>query len=266
MNIFFILLETIIISSLLYSFLYLKTKINIKFLHIDNIGVIIIISITGIIFNIITIIPLWFIILVCQPLLITLLAFIFTMWRFWRTPNRKMVAKDNEIVSPADGNVIYIKKIKAGEMPVSVKGKRISKLEEITKTNLLTGDCWLIGINMTLFDVHKNCSPVNGEIILQHYVTGRFFSLKSPESETENERNTFIIQTGNYKVGVVQIASRLVRKIDSYIGKGDFVKKGDWIGMIRFGSQVDVIIPHNCKVLVNVTNQVYAKKTIIAEF
>jgi len=86
-----------------------------------------------------------------------------------------MVAKDNEIVSPADGNVIYIKKIKAGEMPVSVKGKRISNLKEITKTDMLSNDCWLIGINMTLFDVHKNCSPVNGEIILHIMFLADFF-------------------------------------------------------------------------------------------
>lgn len=249
----------------MYLFFYWKTHMRIKYLYIDNIVVIIISWLLGLFFNFSLNIHLKYI-LVLLPVFILSFGFLITMIRFWRTPNRRITAKENEIVSPADGNVIYIKKIKAGEMPVSVKGKRILNLTEITKTDMLTNDCWLIGINMTPFDVHKNCAPINGEIILQYYTPGDFFSLKSSESETENERNTFVIQNSDYKVGVVQIASRLVRKIESYVSKGEIVRKGDWIGMIRFGSQVDVIIPHNCKVLVNVTNQVYAKKTIIAEF
>jgi len=253
------------ISTSMYLFLHWKTHMRIKYLFIDNVIVIIISWLLEILFLFTLNIP-WQYLLIFVLVSIPSIGFFITMIRFGRIPKRHIKARENEIVSPADGNIIYIKKIKAGEIPLSVKGKMISKLEEITKTDILNNDCWLIGINMTLFDVHKNCAPINGKIILKHYTPGKFFSLKNPESETENERNTFVIQNGDYKICIVQIASRLVRKIDNYVSKGDFVKKGDWIGMIRFGSQVDIIIPHNCKVLVNVTNQVYAKKTIIAEF
>jgi len=73
-----------------------------------------------------------------------------------------------------------------------------------------------------------------------------------------------IIQNGDYKVGVVQIASRLVRRIDSYVKVGDFIKKGDWYGMIRFGSQVDVILPDKFSIKIKVGKQIYAANTIIA--
>jgi len=187
------------------------------------------------------------------------------MIRFWRTPKRKIKAQSNEVVSPADGNVIYIKKVESGETPVSIKGKKLSKLDEITKTNLLTTPCWLIGINMTPFDVHKNCSPIDGEIIFNQHTQGKFLSLKLAESEAENERNTFIIQNDKIRVGVVQIASKLVRRIDTYKTKGTAVKKGEWIGMIRFGSQVDILLPIKAKIKLTIEQQTYAGKTIIAE-
>ena len=82
---------------------------------------------------------------------------------------------------------------------------------------------------------------------------------------TENERHTYVIKNEEYEVGVVQIASKRVRRIDSYVEEGQSVKMGDWIGMIRFGSQVDLFLPIEAKIQVKTEQQVYAKKTIVAE-
>jgi phosphatidylserine decarboxylase len=192
------------------------------------------------------------------------LAFAYTMIRFWRTPVRKVTAKENEIISPADGNIIYIKKIEAGDVPVSVKNGKSFRLNELTKTDLLNTPCWLIGINMTPFDVHKNCSPIDGNIALTAHFEGKFLSLKEADALVENERNTYVIENNRLKIGVVQIASRLVKRIDVYVKQGQTVKRGDWIGMIRFGSQVDVILPIAYEPCISLGQQVYAATSVIA--
>lgn len=256
--IFFI---TSIFSTLIYVYLHIRTKINLKYVFQDNIFIILIAFLITIIFFKSLLLQ-----IMAIPLLVISLIFGLTMIRFWYSPKRKITAKENEIVSPADGNVIYVKKIEKNEIPISIKVKSSLKLNELTKTNLLNTPCWLIGINMTLFDVHKNCAPINGKVILNKHFNGKFYSLKSHNALCENERNTYIIRNEQIQIGVVQIASKRVRRIDSYIKEGQFIKKGEWLGMIRFGSQVDVIIPENCNIKIEVGQQVYAIKTIIADY
>jgi len=82
---------------------------------------------------------------------------------------------------------------------------------------------------------------------------------------TENERHTYVIENKLCRVGVVQIASKRVKRIDSYVKQGDAVKQGEWLGMIRFGSQVDVFLPLEAKINIELRQQVYAAKTILAE-
>jgi phosphatidylserine decarboxylase len=187
------------------------------------------------------------------------------MIRFWSSPKRKSTASETAIISPADGRIIYIHKINKQEMPFSIKKNKSIQLIELIKTDILNNPCWLVGINMTLFDVHKNCAPITGRIILQKYFRGQFLSLKNNRYLKENERNTFVIENGFTKVGIIQIASRRVRKIDLYVNQGDDVKRGQWLGMIRFGSQVDIIIPANYCIKVNIKDQVFAGKTLIAD-
>jgi len=260
----FLLLESAVVSTLLYLYLHKKTRISLKFLFLDNVGVIILSTLLA--WGLVSLLGAdWqWVPYLLTPGFVVGIAFAFTMVRFWRTPRRKIVAGTNEIVSPADGNVIYITRVDAGEVPVSIKGKRYSRLEELTKTDLLDKPCWLVGINMTPFDVHKNCAPIDGRILLNRHFDGKFLSLKEAQALTENERNTYIIGNDQLKVGIVQIASRLVRRIDSYVKEGAGVKKGDWLGMIRFGSQVDVIIPIDFEVNVNLKDQIYAGETILA--
>ncbi len=117
---------------------------------------------------------------------------------------------------------------------------------------------------MTPFDVHKNCAPVEGKVTFSKHTKGSFLSLKDPRSQVQNERHTYVISNGDELFGVVQTASRLVRRIDSYVELNQVVSQGQWIGMIRFGSQVDLLIPSQYQVQIQIGDQVYAGQTIIS--
>lgn len=265
-----ILITTIITSTLMYFYLRFKTRMNIRHLYIDNLLVIAVTSLLlyGIIFlfnlNIDTTLALLFS-AISIPL-VAGLGYALTMIRFWSTPKRAVKAGEHQLISPADGNILYIKKVKAHDIPISIKKGLEAKLVEITQTDLLTQPCWLVGINMTPFDVHKNCSPVNGKVKFLKHINGEFASLKHPEAVLRNERHTIVIESeSGEKFGITQTASKMVRRIDSYVKEGDSIQKGDWFGMIRFGSQVDFIFPEQYNVKVQVGQQVYAVKSIIAE-
>lgn len=200
------------------------------------------------------------------PVVIVPAAYAMIQIRFWRTPKRAIKSGQQDILSPADGNVIYINHVTDPGQIVSIKNGRLSDLTEISQTDLISLPCWHIGINMTPFDVHKNCSPISGKLLLSKHITGSFHSLKEFLSMTENERHTYVIESDKGRIGVVQIASRRVRRIDTYVQEGSDLKVGDWIGMIRFGSQVDVFLPENSNPEVRIKQQVYARKTILARW
>lgn len=249
-------------STFWYLYLHKKTRINIKFVYIDNIIVIGLSMLLLAVEKYISPNYLWFISI---PFIVLGLSFILTMIRFWRTPNRSIKAKAGEIVSPADGNIIYIKEIPSGTIPISIKNGLEASIEEISQTNLLNQGGWLIGINMTPFDVHKNCAPIGGKIVLNEHINGEFLSLKEPTALIQNERNTLVLETPSKEYfGIIQTASKLVRRIDSYVKTGQNIEQGDWFGMIRFGSQVDLILPKEYQVNVKLGEQTYAKSTIIA--
>ncbi len=258
--IYWLVIYILIINTIMYVFIKYITHMRVQYFFIDNI----IVALLGITVGLI---------LREHPALsftistisLPVFAYLGIQLHFWRSPNRKLVAKDNEIVSPADGNIIYINKIEKKQDFISIKNGKIFNLTEMTQTDMITKPCWQIGINMTPFDVHKNCSPIDGKVILSKHITGKFHSLKEYIALIENERHTYVIANDFCQVGVVQIASRRVRRIDSYVTEGQYVKKGEWIGMIRFGSQVDVFLPIEAKINVKLKQQVYAKKSIIAE-
>jgi phosphatidylserine decarboxylase len=198
-------------------------------------------------------------------LLITLSA---AMYRFYRDPERVPTATDKVILSPADGKIIYVTPVAKNAPLVSTKGKHNFRLEEITSTPLLPDTAYLVGIEMNLLNVHVNRSPIGGKIILQKHIHGSFLSLGKPGSEVLNERVSTVIDHGDFRVGVVQIASRLVRQIVSYLKEGDPVRIGQRIGMIRFGSQVDVAFPalRHLEVTVQPGDAVKAGITVLAKY
>lgn len=262
----FYFFETVFLSCLLYLFFHKKAKISLNFLYKDNLVVIFFTLIVILLLGYLKSSFLERVTFILIPILIVTFFLIIFWFRFWRTPKRKCNATENQVVSPADGNVIYIKRVESRDIPVSIKNGVSVKLEELLKTNILNGPCWLIGINMTPFDVHKNCAPVKGKVILNKHFNGKFLSLKNPEALVQNERNTIVIKNADGDLfGVVQTASRLVRRIDTYISEGIEISQGDWYGMIRFGSQVDIILPIAYIPKVKLKEQVYAIETIIAE-
>ena len=196
---------------------------------------------------------------------ITLLALVAA---FYRDPERTPPETERVILSPADGEVVYVNRVERGSALVCTKGERKYKLDEITDTDLLANAAYLVGINMNQLNVHVNRSPVEGRIILQKRIRGKFISLRKQEAPTVNERVTTIIDSGAFKIAVVQIASRLVRRIASYLGEGDRVRIGQRMGVIRLGSQVDVAIPEieNLSINVKPGDEVRAGVSVIARY
>jgi phosphatidylserine decarboxylase len=253
-----LLVYSLTLSTAFYYWLRIKTHMQASLMLVDN-------PIVGLIAFCVAYYVIGFRLtsLILIPVSIPVVSFLLIQLRFWRTPKRKISALPNEIVSPADGNVIYVNRIDHGDDFISIKNGKLSTLFEFTQSDLLHKPCWQIGINMTPFDVHKNCSPIQGKIMQSLHVNGKFHSLKEFLSLTENERHTYVIANDKYRVGVVQIASKRVKRIDSYVKEGDVLEKGDLIGMIRFGSQVDVFLPINTTIQVSVGEQIYAQKTVI---
>jgi phosphatidylserine decarboxylase len=252
----------LVFNTLLYYYLHNKTHIHKKYIFFD--GILSNLLTTLIFFYLGSLIPGLLIIKMAIFLAVLLwMDFLFAMLRFWRTPIRKVVAKPGELVSPADGKVIYIREYDASN-PQAIKNERISNLNELTDIHFGKERSVQVGINMTPFDVHKNCAPIAGEITLSYHHNGKFLSLKNDKAFHENERHTTVLKNGEENFAIVQIASRLVRRIDSYIVEGQALEQGQWFGMIRFGSQVDLVMPAAYKVNVDIGQQVYARKTIIA--
>jgi phosphatidylserine decarboxylase len=190
------------------------------------------------------------------------------LYRFYRDPERIPPAEDGVVVSPADGEVLYVRQARKGTLPVSTKRGRDYELVELTKTPLSYDDAVVIGIGLSFLDVHVNRSPIAGTVALHRRYPGLFASLRQPEMVFENERATMIIEREGLQVGVVMIASRLVRRIVAYVKEGEVVGVGQRIGMIRFGSQVDVVLPRRHDVVVDVRegDRVKAGETIVARF
>lgn len=159
-------------------------------------------------------------------------ALTFFMVVFFRDPERKVEVSDTYMVSPADGTVIDIRDRK-------------------------------ICIFMFFQNVHVNRAPISGKIKEITYKKGGYLPAYRKDSE-RNERNEFIIHTKYGDVSVTQIAGTIARRIVSYSSVNDSIEQGQRIGMIRFGSRVDVTIPQNFDIMVRKGERVLAGKTIIA--
>jgi len=195
------------------------------------------------------------------------LAFGVLAWRFYRDPERTPPPEEGAVVSPADGEIVYVRRSTDGKLPVATKVGRDYQLEELTKTELRSGDAYVIGIAMSFLDVHVNRSPVEGVVTMTRHFPGKFGSLRDPEMTFENERATTVIETTTgLQVAVVQIASRLVRQIVSYVDVGQKIGRGERLGIIRLGSQVDLVLPatDGLEVCVAAGDRVRAGQSVLA--
>lgn len=261
-----VVLSTFLLSTAMFIFWTAKGGFNKKYLYTDNV----LLSVTASIINVVIYksiqIPFWIVVpFICGTTVLLLFTALF-FYRFFRDPVRDIPGNENDIVSPADGRVIYIKELEVNQTPVSVKKKRIANISEITKTDILQQPCYLVGIAMTLFDVHYNRAPIDGEIILVKHTPGTSIGLNTPESTLTNERNTTVFKRADgIMAGVVQIAARGVNRCIVMSKEGEILKRGEKFGKIRWGSQADLIIPRNTEIMVREGEQIFAGKTIIGK-
>lgn len=266
MEIIIIVLSTVLLSTAMFIFWVAKGGFNKRFLYTDNIALAIVSSFINIAIYKLIDMPFWLMTpFVCGTVVLILFILLF-FYRFFRNPQRVIPGEMNDIVSPADGRVIYIKELEANQIPVTIKKKRVASIQEITKTDILEQPCYLIGIAMTLFDVHYNRAPIDGKVIMVKHTPGTSIGLNTPESTLTNERNTTVFQREDgVMAGVVQIAARGVNRCIVMSKEGDVLKRGEIFGKIRWGSQADLVIPRNCEILVREGEQVHAGSTIIAK-
>jgi phosphatidylserine decarboxylase len=161
---------------------------------------------------------------------------------FFRNPQRKFQDEKNLVISPADGKVI--------------------KIDDVELEGSMSGRFKKISIFMNVFNVHVNRAPYNGTIEKIIYHKGKFLSANLDKASAENERNEIMIRTPDGKVvWVVQIAGLIARRIVCWTASGTTVSKGERIGMIRFGSRVEVFLPADSSIVVKLDDQVRAGKT-----
>ena len=174
------------------------------------------------------------------------IAWIVTLFilQFFRDPLRTKSSKKNVILSAADGKVIAIEKM----------------------TNPYTNKSSIkVSVFMNVFNVHSNKCPVDGKILEKYYYPGKFLNAALSKASQENERCAITIQTKEKKtITCVQIAGLIARRILCYKDKGDEVKAGERYGFIKFGSRVDLYLPTNASIKVNLGQTVKNTETIIA--
>ncbi|MBN1823156.1 MAG: phosphatidylserine decarboxylase [Endomicrobiales bacterium] len=157
---------------------------------------------------------------------------------FFRDPARDVTAKENELVSPGDGKVMEI---------VEENGEKI------------------IRIFLSVFDVHIQRAPFDGTLAKVEYRPGRCLPAYKPEAHILNEQNVFYIDTKKGRITVKQIAGILARRVVSWKKDGDILKKGEKIGIIKFGSQVDVHMPVTAEIRVKQGDKVAGNTSVLAE-
>ena len=165
---------------------------------------------------------------------------------FFRDPHRSGAARHVDVLSPADGTVVLLKDVPDGEI-----------WEGLTRQ---------LSIFMSVFDVHVNRAPITGKIIHYRYNAGKKIAAMSHKSSEENEQN-LVVMTDNRgaTLAIKQIAGLLARRIVFDKKEGDEVARGERIGMIKFGSRVDVFFPPSAAIRVKVGDKVKVGLTIIAE-
>ena len=174
-----------------------------------------------------------------------LLIFWFFVAAFFREPRRVQIHDDELIFSPCDGRVVVTEVVKADES--------------------LEGEMLQVSIFMSVTNVHCNWTPVAGEVEYFKHHHGRFLVAWHPKSSTENERTTTVVRLkSGCKVLIRQIAGFVARRIVNYVRPGDVVEQNSALGFIKFGSRVDLLIPKDAELFVEIGDPVIGSQTPIA--
>ena len=180
------------------------------------------------------------------------------VFAFFRDPERVVPQADNAIVAPADGLVTLIKQCEPpSEMQLD---------DGSGNPGLASGPVTRISIFMSVFDVHINRAPIAGTVRRVVYVPGKFVNADLDKASEENERQHILIErTDGLMIGFTQIAGLVARRIVPFVKPGDLVAKGQRVGLIRFGSRVDVYLPAGTQPKVLMGQRIIAGETILAE-
>ncbi len=177
---------------------------------------------------------------------------------FFRDPRRVTPLGDNLIISPADGLVTLIKQMDAPRELVIDDGTGAPGLS--------SGPVTRISIFMSVFDVHINRAPIGGTVRRVVYIPGRFVNADLDKASEENERQHILIERGDgTRIGFTQIAGLVARRIVPFVKPGDMLAAGQRVGLIRFGSRVDVYLPAGTEPKVLIGQKVIAGETVLAE-
>jgi len=159
---------------------------------------------------------------------------------FFRNPSRNIPEGKNLIVSPADGRIVKISRSDSGEQSIS--------------------------IFLSIFDVHVNRSPIAGELKELQYKRGRFKAAFYEEASRVNEQNILIVDGGDIQVTFKQIAGVIARRVVCWKKPGDMLGKGERVGLIRFGSRADVILPKKVNITVKIGDRVRGGSSVLGDY
>ena len=179
-----------------------------------------------------------------------LLAFVLTVLALWvayffRDPERPGPRGDSLVIAPADGRVVQV--------------------TEVDEPAFMGGRALRVSIFMNVFNVHVNRYPVSGTVAYVHYNPGKFLNAAVEKASLENEQMSVGIVRGGTRVMMRQIAGLIARRIVTYSKVGDAARQGERMGLIRFGSRVDVFLPLDAAVQVRVGQTTQAGITVLAE-
>lgn len=174
-----------------------------------------------------------------------------TVWcaLFFRDPVRVTPTREGLVVSPADGRVSMIAQV----VPPAELGLGDKPLPRVS-------------IFMSVFNCHVNRAPVAGRIERIAYRPGKFLNAELDKASEDNERNSMVISTPSGRIGVIQIAGLVARRIVSFVREGQELAAGERFGLIRFGSRLDVFLPDGSKPLVSEGQTAIAGETVLADF
>ena len=178
------------------------------------------------------------------------LGFIATAWcaYFFRDPKRVTPMREGLVVSPADGTVSSVGYF----VPPPELGLGDRPLQRVS-------------VFMSVFDCHVNRAPLSGRIVKLAYKPGLFLSADLDKASEDNERSSMLLETSLGRIGVVQIAGLVARRIVSFVREGETIGVGDRFGLIRFGSRVDVYLPESTRVMVGLGATAIAGETVLAD-
>ncbi len=176
---------------------------------------------------------------------------------FFRDPQRVTPQNASMIVAPADGLVTLIQKVSPPRELVADDG--------LGTASLADGQVTRISIFMSVFDVHINRAPISGTVRRVAYIPGKFLNADLDKASEENERQHFLIERSDgVKLGFTQIAGLVARRIVPFVKPGDQVVAGQRVGLIRFGSRVDVYLPAGTEPRVLLGQKIIAGETVLA--